>query len=125
MYLVFNIYIQLGLKAFPYRGCQRFLTELLLDPVQCHKKFRLNPQNDFMYTRKSPKLMLVWRLFTDSSAEIAAHLHGIHIPTLVRFPQNKPVGNGNLHPLDAHWELLHKQQLLLIQKRGLTIWKLG
>ena len=103
------------------------MTELLLDPVQSHKKFWLNPQNNFIYTRKSPKLMLplVWRLFTDSSTEIAAPLHGIHIPTPVRFPLNKPVGNGNLHPLDAHWELLDEQQLLLIQDRGLSVWESG
>lgn len=117
--LVFNIYIKLGFKAFPQRVCQRFLTEVLLDPVQSHKKFCLNPQHNFIYTRKSPKLMqpLVWRLFTDSSTEIAPPLHGIHIPTVVRFPPNQPVGNGNPHPLDTHWELLDEQQLLLIQER--------
>lgn len=81
MYLAFSIYIQLGLKAFPYRACQRFLTELLQDPVQSHKKFWLDPQNNFTYTRKNPKLTLVWKLFTDSSAEIAAHLREIYSHT--------------------------------------------
>lgn len=48
------------------------MTELLLDPAEGHKKFCLKPQNNFLNTRKSPKLMLplFYRLFTESSAEI-------------------------------------------------------